>query len=236
MLVDEAGQFITQRSHPQLARIACRIDHASLTMTSPGLPDLIIALDRVPSMRAPVSIWGERIQALDEGELAASWLAECLGGHFRLVRWDESVRRASDATWTGADVALNRFSDGFPLLLIGEASLADLNTRLPEPLPMNRFRPNLVITGMDAYEEDYIDTLSAGNITLRVVKPCTRCEITTTDQTTGARGAEPLRTLATYRANPRVGGGIAFGQNVIIVSGIGETLHEGMQFEVTLSF
>lgn len=236
MIVDESGCFVTQRSHPRLARIACRIDDTSLTLACPGLPDLTIQRARVPTMRRRVTIWGERLAALDEGDHASAWLAECLDGRYRLVRWDDSVLRASDATWTGSYIALNRFTDGFPLLLIGEASLADLNTRLKEPLPMDRFRPNLVISGLAPYEEDHLDMLSAGAITLRIVKPCTRCEITTTDQLTGARGAEPLRTLSTYRANARVGGGIAFGQNVIVTSGVGETLHEGMRFDVNWNF
>lgn len=236
MIVDGTDRFVTQRSHPQLARIDCRIDAGLLTMACPGLPELQIEPARVPALARTVSIWGAAYRALDEGEHVAAWLSECLGGHYRLVRWDDAVARISDRSWTGSDIALNRFSDGFPLLVIGEASLADLNARLPEALPMNRFRPNLVLGGLQAYEEDHIETISAGNVSLRIVKPCTRCEITTTDQRTGARGEEPLRTLATYRSDPRVGGGITFGQNAIITHGIGETLREGMPFEVRWNF
>lgn len=236
MIVDAAGQFVTQRSHPQLARIDCRIDTTLLTMACAGLPDLQIELARVPTATRTVSIWGGSFPALDEGEHAAAWLSECLGGRYRLARWDDTVERISDRTWTGNHIALNRFSDGFPLLVIGEASLADLNARLPEALPMNRFRPNLVIGGLQAYEEDHLATLTAGNVTLRIVKPCTRCAITTTDQHTGARADEPLRTLATYRSDPRMGGGITFGQNAIITRGFGETLREGMAFEAGWNF
>lgn len=236
MIVDEVGSFVTQRSHPQMARIACQIDTESLTLACAGMPDLTVRIGEVPTIQAVATIWGERFTALDEGDHAAAWVSEYLGGRFRLVRWDHSARRTSDAMWTGTDIALNRFNDGFPLLLIGDSSLADLNARMPEPLPMDRFRPNLVISGLEPYEEDYLDTLTAGAVKLRVVKPCTRCEITTTDQRTGARGQEPLRTLATYRANPRVGGGITFGQNVIVAAGVGETLHEGMELEAHWRF
>ncbi|MFM9883001.1 MAG: MOSC domain-containing protein [Burkholderiales bacterium] len=157
------------------------------------------------------------------------------------MAFDPAHRRISDRVWTGADEGLNRFSDGFPVLVISAASLADLNARLRTPIPMDRFRPNIVIDGISAYDEDHLDTLSAGPISsgpivLRVVKPCTRCEITTTDQATGLRGAEPLRTLSGYRSNARMQGGITFGQNAIVTGGFGRVLSVGMPLEPRWTF
>ena len=118
--------------------------------------------------------------------------------------------------WTPATRAVTEFSDGFPILVISRASLAELNSRLPKPLPMERFRPNVVIDGVEAYDEDRIHELRAGEVTLRIVKPCTRCSITTTDQQAGAvDGVEPLKTLKEYRFDRELRG-VAFGQNAIV--------------------
>ena len=126
----------------------------------------------------------------------------------------------------------NEFSDGFPLLVISEASLEDLNSRLPEPLPMNRFRPNIVLAGIEPYDEDRIADLHADGIRLRISKPCTRCSITTTDQMRGVvAGDEPLRTLKTYRWSKELRG-MMFGQNTLVVSGAGRELHVGQIFDI----
>ena len=141
----------------------------------------------------------------------------------RLVRFDPGAPRVCSPEWTPGAHAVTEFSDGFPILVISRASLADLNARLPQALPMERFRPNVVIDGVKAYDEDRIHELRAGPVTLRIVKPCTRCSITTTDQQRGAvDGAEPLQTLKEYRYDSKLRG-VMFGQNAIIVDGVGGT-------------
>jgi hypothetical protein len=139
----------------------------------------------------------------------------------------------------GASGATTLFSDGYPILVIGRASLDDLNARLAANgfpvVPMNRFRPNLVLDGLDPYDEDHLDTITAGTLTLRLVKPCTRCEITTTDQDTARRNLEPLRTLTTYRRDDRLAG-VTFGMNAIVVAGAGATLGVGDVADVAFRF
>jgi uncharacterized protein len=236
MLVDQEGSFISQREHANIALIAIALDADTLQASAAGMPSLCIPLHGLGRARRRVAIWEHEGFAFDEGDRAAQWFAEFLGTHCRLVAFDPAEQRRSDTNWTGTDVGLNRFSDGFPILVANTASLADLNARLGTPIPMNRFRPNIVIDGEAPFDEDHIDTLSTGAIVLRLVKPCTRCEITTTDQDTGARGVEPLRTLSTYRADPRMNGGITFGQNAIVKAGIGEHIVVGMPLETCWTF
>ncbi|MSQ20015.1 MAG: MOSC domain-containing protein [Betaproteobacteria bacterium] len=236
MLVDRNGLFISQREHPNMALIAIALDADAMRMGAPGMPPLKIALHGRERARRRVFIWEHEGHTFDEGDAAAKWFGDFLGTHCRLVAFDAAERRTSDRNWTGPDEALNRFSDGFPILVANAASLAELNARLSGPIPMSLFRPNIVIDGVAPYDEDHVDTLSAGSIVLRLVKPCTRCEITTTDQDTGQRGVEPLETLSTYRANPRMGGGITFGQNAIVKGGIGVRIAVGMPLAMRWTF
>jgi hypothetical protein len=176
-------------------------------------------------------VWRDRCRAHDQGEEAARWLTAFAGRDLRLVRFDPVHRRASDPAWTGGLAALNRFSDGFALLAISRASLEDLNARLAVPLPMNRFRPNLVLDGLPPYGEDQLEDLVVGKVRLRRAKPCARCVITTTNQATGeAEGEEPLRTLKTYRWDP-VLKGVMFGQNIFVIDGSGERVRVGQVFK-----
>jgi uncharacterized protein YcbX len=179
-----------------------------------------------------VTVWDDKCAAFDAGDEAAQWLTSHLGKPARLVRFDKRRKRPSEAQWTQGTEALNQFSDGFPWLLISEASLADLNSRLQQPLPMNRFRPNIVVDGLPAFGEDSVEDFIAGDVRLRVAKPCARCAITTTDQITGERGNEPLKTLKEYRFD-RALRGIIFGQNMMLMAGLGSELKVGQQFEVT---
>jgi hypothetical protein len=146
-----------------------------------------------------------------------------LAGAYRLVRFDRAARRFCNPEYAGDSGAHTAFADGYPLLVVSEASLEDLNARLATPLPVDRFRPNLLLSGVDAYDEDYIDQIVSGDVTLKMVKPCTRCQVTTIDQRTLERGLEPLRTLAGYRHNA-VLDGVAFGMNAIVTAGAGATL------------
>ena len=231
MVTAPDGRFLTQRELPPLALIHTRLTAEALILEAPSRPALSLPLQE-RGAPARVLVWNDPCPAFDGGDAAAAWLQALLGRECRLVRFDPAHRRLSAATWTGGIEAENHFSDGFPLLVIGSASLADLNSRLARALPMNRFRPNLVIEGLEPYAEDRIDELYDGNFSLRLVKPCTRCRITTTDQDTAAlEGDEPLRTLKDYRYDERLRG-VIFGQNAIIARGIGATLSRGQALQV----
>lgn len=232
MLVDPQQRFVTQRELPRMALLKPRLEGIGAVLTAPGMPHL-----RVPGtgtdMGVTVNVWRDTCAAFDEGDAAAEWLTAFLQQPVRLVRFDAAQRRLSDREWTGDIEAPNQFSDGYPMLTISNASLADLNGRLPQPLPMNRFRPNLVLDGVQAYDEDRIHELRAGAVCLRIVKPCTRCRITTTDQSTGiAQPPEPLNTLRGYRWNAQLKG-VLFGQNMVIVDGVGTELRVGQELEIT---
>ena len=231
MIVQPNGRFVTQRESPSLALIRTAVQDGTLVLEAPESGSVRVdAGHGGPSIE--VSIFNETYRGIDAGDGVARWLERYLGRPHRLVRFDKSAPRASSAKWTAGIEALNQFSDGFPWLLISEASLADLNRRLEQPLPMNRFRPNIVVAGLEAYEEDRVAALSSPIVALHPVKPCTRCVITTTDQRTGARdGEEPLRTLRTFRFDRELRG-VAFGQNVIASRGIGEWLEVGQQLAV----
>ena len=234
MIVTPAGRFVTQRECPRLALIAPHLSDDALTLAAPGAGRLVVPLESCGDVRQ-VTVWGEHCPAFDQGEPAARWLSERLGRPLRLVRFDPSHRRLSDSTWTGGVEAPNRFSDGYPLLAISRASLDDLNARLPVPLPMDRFRPNLVLAGLPPYGEDALDDLVAGDVRLRRVKPCTRCAITTTNQATAeVEGDEPLRTLKSYRWDKALRG-VTFGQNLIVVAGAGASLRTGMELRAEAS-
>lgn len=210
MVVDAAGKGVTQREVPRMALIEPSITADRLCLNAPGQSELSLStLSMTPTaVQCTVDIWGERCLALDQGEAAAHWFSQVLGQDCRLVRIGAGYNRPVEST--AAQVS---FADAYPLLLISEASLADLNQRLPAPLPMNRFRPNLVISGCEAYAEDRWQQIQIDQVVLDIVKPCVRCVITTTDQATGTPiGKEPLKTLATYR---RQSGGVIFGQNVV---------------------
>ena len=229
MVVTPEGRFVTQREVPRLALIATALDGNALTLTADGNGSLTVPLDHRGG-ETQVTVWHDRCRAFDQGESAARWLSNLLGRAVRLVRFDPAQRRLSDKAWTGAIEAPNRFSDGFALLAISRASLADLNARLATPLPMDRFRPNLVLEGLPPYGEDLLTDLVAGEIRLRRVKPCTRCSITTTNQATATvEGDEPLRTLKSYRWDKALRG-VTFGQNMIVVSGAGMQLRAGQAF------
>lgn len=235
MVVTPGGRFLTQREEPRLALVDVGLDPRRLHLASAGSGDLDVPLDS-RGASVEVVVWRDRCRALDEGDVAADWLGDVLGRKVRLVRFDPTARRRSDPAWTGQTAAYSQFSDGFPLLAISRASLDDLNSRLPQPLPVNRFRPNLVLDGLPAYGEDRMGDLVADGLRLRAVKPCLRCKITTTDQGTGTvDGEEPLRTLKAYRWNARMHG-IAFGQNVIVVAGTGTTLRRGLELRAEADF
>jgi len=234
MIVDANGRFLSQRELPALALIRTALSDRALELSGRDGAKLTIPFDRAgPSV--PATVWRDRVQAIDQGDDAAEWLAARLGRELRLVRFDPRVRRDCNRAYVGDSGAHTGFADAYPLLLVTEASLADLNARLASKLPMNRFRPNVVLSGCEAYDEDHIDEIAAGTIRMKLVKPCTRCQITTTDQETGERASEPLATLATYRMNAALDG-VAFGVNAMPIAGVGEELRVGAAAECSLRF
>jgi uncharacterized protein YcbX len=241
MLVTQEGQFLTQREFPRMALVVPHVEGDVLRVEAPGMAPLSLPLAHDPAAPArAVRIWDDTLDAADCGDAAAAWFSQALGGACRLVRFCPDVVRPTSTKWTGGVPAHTRFADGYPLLLVGAASLADLNARLAaagrDPLPMNRFRPNLVVDGIAAFEEDYIESLTDGDIVLRPVKPCARCPIPAIDQATGVPGPDPLDILQSYRANPRMEGAVCFGMNCIVTAGAGTVLRVGQQLDVALAF
>ncbi|HEX9206766.1 MAG TPA: MOSC N-terminal beta barrel domain-containing protein [Steroidobacteraceae bacterium] len=230
MVVSPDGRFLTQRDTPRLALVVPTIEREALTLDAPGMVPLTVPLD-ADGERRVVTVWREQCRAIDAGASAATWFSDFLGRPSRLVRFDPAARRPTDAAWSQGLDAESRFADAFPLLVLSRASLDDLNARLPTPLPLDRFRPNLLLDVDEPYVEDRLGSLSHGRVQLRLVKPCTRCVITTTDQASATVGGdEPLRTLRTYRWDAALRG-VTFGQNAIIASGAGERLMLGLSFE-----
>lgn len=185
----------------------------SLLLDAPGMSTLALTLEPASGElehRIPVRIFDDDARGAVVGAEADRWFKRFLGVDCRLVYMPDDVVRPVDPRYAQSDDRVG-FADGFPLLLLSEASLADLNSRLPEPVTEDRFRPNLVVSGADAFAEDGWRRLRLGGVGLRVAKPCSRCAITTVDQATGERGKEPLRTLDGYR---RVGSKVMFGQNL----------------------
>lgn len=252
MVVREDGKFLSQRSHPMMARVATAFRYGYLAITAPGMLRLDIPIDVLEdddSVRRRVKVWRDDVDAVDEGDLAAQWFSTMLDTPCRLVRMHpDAARIASEARvqdWLDAHPVaagfpvrhVYAFADGYPVLVTNEASLADLNRRLEAvgtaPVPMDRFRPNVVIRGLEAFDEDRVSLLSVGGVRLALVKPCVRCEIPNTDQRSGERFTEPMQTLAGFRSAP--GKGTIFGQNAIVDAEAGATLRVGDRVEVALA-
>ena len=215
MVVDPNGRFITQREAPRLALVCTAIAAGALQLTAPNLGGVAVAVDH-GGVLSEVGVWRSRVPAFDAGEAAAGFFSTWLGRPARLVRFDARHQRLSNRDRTGPIRAPNLFSDGYPLMVLSEASLQDLNRRMGRELPMNRFRPNIVLGGVEAYAEDVLQEIEAEGVRLRPVKPCTRCVITTTDQATGLRdGDEPLQTLRRYKYDAALHG-VVFGQNMVM--------------------
>jgi uncharacterized protein len=220
MLIDTAtGTFLTQREFPRLALVRPHLADGELRVAAPGVEALTVPVVAEGAER-PVVIWRDTCPAVDQGDDLAGWFGAFLGIDCRVVRLAPDYRRQVDQTFATSETDEVGFADGFPFLLISEESLADLNSRLADPLPMNRFRPNIVVHGGGPFWEDRVGGFRIGDTTFHCVKPCARCPITTTDQATASVGKEPLRTLATFRRGGihvpgPVRGAAYFGQNVI---------------------
>ena len=218
MVVDSSGTFITQREIPRMALIKPVLDSSGMTVNAPDMPTLRVSCFSPERERRQITVWRYQGEAEDSGDEAAGWFSAYLGVPARLVRMPEDIKRLTSTDYTDEAGEVS-FADGYPLLFISKASLADLNDRLVErgksPVPMNRFRPNIVISGCEPYAEDGWKQVTISGVRFDIVKPCARCAITTVNQAVGESPdvREPLATLATYRRG--VNGGAIFGQNVI---------------------
>lgn len=230
MLVEpESGRFLTQRLLPQMSQLSALYNaDGGLSLGAPGFGSLEVVLPQADQDLRGVTVWRDSLRVPDAGDAAAEWLSSFIGRPCRLVQVPEERARQVDTGYArpGDKVA---FADGFPLLLIGQASLDDLSARVGRPLEMLRFRPNLVIEGSEPYAEDGWKRIRIGELELEVAKGCSRCILTTIDPQTGERTAdrEPLTTLKTYRER---NGEVYFGQN-LLPRGVGE-LRVGMSVEV----
>ena len=238
MAVDRSGRFVSQREVPRLALVHPAIEDGRVVLRAPGLAPIALAADTSGPAREVV-VWSSQVRGFDAGDEAARWLSSVIASDVRIVRFDPSLPRYSNREYAGDSGAQVRYADGYPVLVIGQASLDLLNARLAArgraPVPMNRFRPNLVLDGLGPHEEDLLATIAIGDVVLKPVKPCTRCQVTTVDQASASTGPEPLKTLSTYRRDDRYAG-ITFGMNAIVVAGTGRMLAAGSAARCELDF
>jgi uncharacterized protein YcbX len=212
MVVTPEGESLTQREHPRLAWVIPQLNDGTLTLSAPGFDSIQLPVQST-GLPWPVNIWKSKgVQAIDQGDDAASWFSDWLGASVRLVHIADGYKRRINEDYTVAPDDHTAFADGYPILLISEESHCDLNTRLETPVLLNRFRPNIVVKGCEPFAEDTWKCIRIGEVELAVVKPCARCVVTTIDKETLEKGKEPLKTLGKYRKHKL---GAVFGENVI---------------------
>ncbi len=243
MVVDSEGDFVTQRELPRMALVQPTFKHDELVLRAPGMLPLHLALNAVESP-VRVRVWDDEVAAFDMGDLAAQWFSDCLGSdapaalkHLRLVRFDPSVRRLCSPKWTGGREAVTQFADGFGVLVTSSASLDELNARLAQggqaPVGMDRFRPNVVLAGVESHDEDRIGLwrveTEGGEALFDNVKPCARCPIPNIDPATALSSPAVGDALQAYRQDRRLGGAVTFGMNAIPLQGDGEVLRVGQR-------
>jgi len=215
MVIDENRRFVTQRQHPEMALVSAVPEPSGLTLTIPGRGVLSVPLvgdDAGEGAVLSVTIWNDTVRAVDQGDFVAEELTQFLGRPVRLVYLSEQDPRTLGASYPSPPGIRVGFADSSPLHLVGEASLADLNSHLERPVPMDRFRPNIVVTGSVPFEEDHWTRLRIAGVTFIVVKDCIRCQMVNVDQKVGVKEIDPLETLGTYRSGPT---GIRFGRKVV---------------------
>ena len=249
MVVDDKGHFLTQRELPRMALVKPQLRYHDMVLRAPGMLALHIALDQVEEP-VRVQVWKDEVQAYDMGPIAAQWFSDFLGRPARLVRFDPEHKRVCNTEWTGGLEALNQFSDGYSLLVLSEASLAQFNEKLvaagAAPVGMERFRPNIVLgdaagdQGLAPHDEDRVDLLQIateqGSAQLKPVKPCPRCPIPNIDPATATSSPEVGDMLQTYRQDPRVNGALTFGMNAIVLGGIDHQLKVGQAVGASYRF
>ena len=212
MVVDREGHFLTQRQCPALARVAIRLQDGWIGLSASGMSEVFVPPgSEAAGERDRVEVWGSDVEAVDVGAEGAAWISELLGLNARIVHLPEPEARTVEARRNGEPVRV-AFADRYPFLLVSEESMDDLNARLDRPLPIDRFRANLVVRGGGPFAEDRWERLKIGGIGFRVARLCARCVVTTVDQRTGQTGREPLRTLSRYRI---IDGKPRFGVNLV---------------------
>lgn len=238
VVVDQSGEFLSQRELPKMALIETRLTGESLQIRASGMLQLDVPFASEGEVLT-VKVWNDDVAAVTQGEIADAWLTQFLGLRCRLMRFDPQASRLSNAKYTGAAIAPYKFADAFALLVCSTASLAELNARLATKgaaaVTIERFRPNIVLDGIEAFDEDYIEQIVIKSARLQVVKPCVRCTVPNVDLATGEAGFEPGATLATFRNDTRAGG-LTFGVNAIVAAGAGARLSSGDAVEVSLRF
>jgi uncharacterized protein YcbX len=212
MVVTLQGEFLTQREYPRFALVTPKLSDGMLELSAPNYESIQVGL-QTSGTPWPVNVWKSKgVHAIDQGEEAAQWFSDWLGTAVRLVHFADGYLRHINESYAANPDNHTGFADGYPILLTSEGGLQDLNSRLESPIPMNRFRPNLVVRGCEPFAEDTWNRIRIGDVELAVVKPCARCEVTTIDKDTLERSKEPLKTLGQYRKHKL---GAIFGQNVI---------------------
>jgi uncharacterized protein len=242
MVVDSDGEFVSQRELPRMALIKPQLKTSDIVLRAPGMLALHLSIDGV-EQPTRVRVWDDEVPAYDMGNTAAQWFTDFLGQPLRLVRFDPDHQRLSPLQWTGGVEAPNHFSDGYPLLVASEASLAGLNSKLVAgghaPVGIERFRPNIVLAGVEAHDEDRVGVLhfaADAPVQLQPVKPCPRCPIPNVDPVTGVPSPEVGDTLQTYRQDARVNGAVTFGMNAIVLAGDGQLLKVGQGVTADYTF
>jgi uncharacterized protein YcbX len=212
MVITPEGEQVTQREFLKLAWVLPTLNYGSITLSAPSFDSLQFTIQKTGTTQ-PVNIWHTKgVAAIDQGDESAQWFSDWLGASVRLVHVAAGVQRKLNPDYAIHDDDHTGFADGYPILIISEESLQELNEKLDTPVPMNRFRPNLVIKGCEPSAEDTWNKIKIGDVELAIVKPCARCVVTTIDKVTLEQSKEPLKTLAKYRKHEL---GAIFGQNVI---------------------
>jgi uncharacterized protein YcbX len=243
MVVDPDGVFVSQRELPRMALVQPSFKGGDMILRAPGMLALHVSPDRVEAA-TEVTVWADRIRAFDMGALCAQWFSDFLGRPLRLARFDPDVRRLAPRQWTGEIEAESAFQDAYPLLVVSAAAVGEVNRRLvaagEREVTMARFRPNIVLDGLDAHDEDHVDEIvfdtPDGAVRLKLVKPCTRCSIPDVDPVSGVAGHAVGDVLAQYRADPRMEGRLTFGMNAVVAEGLGLSLREGMTGRAAYAF
>ena len=228
MLVNESGKFLTQREIARMSLVKIECGAENFTVFSNGTSPFQFPLEIADGEETEVVIWNSTVKALAFGKPADDWFSDILDAKCRLVFMPESSERSVNEKFAVRETDIVNFADGYPFMLLSESSLDDLNSRLAEKVPMNRFRPNFVVSGSDAFAEDVWKKIRIGETVFDVVKPCERCVITTIDQQTAVASKEPLRSLSQYR---NFNGKVHFGQN-LIAENYGGTISVGDEIEV----
>ncbi|MFO1219008.1 MAG: MOSC N-terminal beta barrel domain-containing protein [Burkholderiaceae bacterium] len=243
MIVDADGAFVTQRDLPRMALVRPALRGNDMVLRAPGMLALHVSLDAVEEP-CRVRVWNDTVAAYDMGDLAAQWFSDFLGRKLRLARFDPEQQRKCDPRWTGPTEAVAAFADGFPLLVVSAAAIDEVNRRLSAQgqaaVDNARFRPNLVLDGLDAHGEDWLDRIEfdtpEGSVVLRPVKPCSRCPIPDVDPARGEPDGAVTSIISAYRADARLDGKITFGMNAIVERGFDCELGVGLSGRAHVKF